>query len=107
MKLKSQQSSEESVVEQKENVMNLELDGLLKEAESELKVSKSDLNTIEKSAKIDLGSMVEGIDSPTDFEVTEIPVSFLNLNETTASVEIMKEIYQNDEDMIKLLNQIG
>jgi hypothetical protein len=30
--------------------------------------------------------MVEGIDTPIDFEVTEIPVSFLNLNETTASV---------------------
>lgn len=34
-------------------------------------------------------------------------MSFLNVNETTSSVEIMKELYQGDEEMVRLLNQIG
>jgi len=29
------------------------------------------------------------------------------MNETTSTVEIMKEMYKGDEDMGKLLNQIG
>ena len=45
----------------------IELDGLLKLAENELKTSKSDLTkaTLETPVKIDLGSMVEGIENPT------------------------------------------
>ncbi len=34
--------------------------------------------------------MVEGIENPTQMEINEIPLSFLNVNETTSSIEIMK-----------------
>jgi hypothetical protein len=30
--------------------------------------------------------MVSGIESPTEFEISEIPVAFLNVNETTSSI---------------------
>lgn len=34
-------------------------------------------------------------------------MSYLNIEQTTSSVEIMKAVYKDDEDMIKLLDQIG
>ena len=95
-------------MDQKEAVKVVELDGLLQEAENELKAAKADLTKpAEPQVKLDLGSMVEGIENPTELEATEIPVSFLNVNETTSSVEIMKELYKDDKDMMQLLNQIG
>lgn len=51
--------------------------------------------------------MVEGLESPTEFQITDVPLSFLNMNETTSTVEIMKDMYKGDEEMGKLLNQIG
>ncbi len=65
----------------------IELDGLLKAAEDELRASKADLTKPkEEPVKIDLGSMVEGIEHPTQMEINEIPLSFLNVNETTSSI---------------------
>jgi len=66
-KLKAQNIQEDNILDQKESVQVIELDGLLKLAENELKKSKSDLTkaTLETPVKIDLGSMVEGIENPT------------------------------------------
>lgn len=86
-KLKAQEIQQEDVVNQKESVQVLELDGLLKQAENELQASKADLTKPKEApVKIDLGGMVSGIESPTEFEISEIPVAFLNVNETTSSI---------------------
>lgn len=73
-----------------------------------MKASKADLTKPrEEPVKVDLGSMVEGLESNVDMEITDVPLSFLNMSETTSTVEIMKELYKSDEDMARLLNQIG
>ena len=66
-KLKAYQIQDDSVVDQKEAVQVIELDGLLKEAEDELRATRADLTKpANASVKVDLGSLVEGLQSPTE-----------------------------------------